>query len=481
MPFSRTSKSLSSRIAPGVPVRRDALRRVRRFGGWAFAALAACWLLWNVGKGDDRIYHAGSISAAHQFIANDCARCHQSSWQPLVRLVTFDNASTTSTPDAACIACHQGSIHNEHPAAKMAHCAHCHREHHGQDALAAVDDRFCTDCHADLPKDSGEPFHFADHIGNFTEHPEFALFRPEASGDETATPRHGIYAVAKPNSDSQSAPWLDKTTLRFNHHKHLEPADPRGLPTPTLFENGVEIQPAGFERLDCQSCHEPDNAGRYFRPISFEQNCRRCHPLQYDATLQLGDPLPHRDVNLVRDVMRNRLAERFAAQTDVEKPDVAIDGAIPGLPRPLPLNEGELAWVNERLAIAEHVVFGKEAKGGCRFCHTIEETSSGFAVAPTAIPERWQTHARFNHERHRLLDCTACHDRTLASTSSAEILLPKLDSCRECHGADQPTVAKASDACVECHDFHDHRRDSLRGSLGLGLEMIAPRKAEGAP
>ncbi len=478
----RTSKSLSSRIAPGLPLREGWMRRWRRWASWGLAGLAACWLLWETGSGNDRVYHAGTVSKSHQFIANDCARCHQTSWQSLRRLVTFNN-SATSTPDEACIACHQGAPHNDHPAAQMMHCAHCHREHHGQEALAAVDDRFCTTCHANLGAGSAKPVDFAAHIDSFTEHPEFALFRDDVPAADDGVSRHGVHRIAMRDTSTATAPWKDRTNLRFNHHKHLQPADPRGLPTPALHAGGVEIQPAGFEQLDCESCHAPDTAGQYFRPIDFEQNCRRCHPLEYDATLQIGDALPHRDPQLVRDVLRSRLAERFQElQRTAPQVTSSSDSArtIPGVAAPRPLREGELAWVNERLAIAEHVVFGREAKGGCRFCHTLEETSTGLSVAPTDIPERWQPHARFNHERHRLLECTACHDRTRASITSADILIPHIAACRACHGAESNQSGAASDRCVECHDYHDHALDTLQGKLGLDLEVIEPRRRGGA-
>jgi hypothetical protein len=480
--MSRTAKFLSARISPGLPVREGVLRRGRRFAYWGVAALAICWLLWETGSGDDRVYHAGSISAAHQFIANDCARCHQAAWQPVKRLAMLDN-DATSTPDAACIACHQGTPHHADIAVTQLNCSHCHREHHGQEALAAINDRFCTSCHANLQDHATKPVEFVAEIASFAEHPEFALFRDDHPETPTADSRHGVHRVAVRNETSNTPPWQDRTNLRFNHKAHMQPADPRGLPTPALHSAGVEVTLAGFERLDCESCHQRDGAGAYFKPIAFEQQCRRCHPLEYDATLQIGDALPHRDPSLVRDVLRSRLADRYLELQgeDAPKESPASDAnAIPGAPRPRALREGELAWVNERLAVAEHVVFGREAKGGCRLCHLLEESSTGFTVAPTDVPDRWQAHARFNHQRHRLLDCTACHTETLASATSADILLPGIATCRACHGAESGKSGAASDRCVECHDYHDHALDSLNGGLGLDLLPVETRRRGGA-
>ncbi len=470
MPFLRTSKSLSERVAAELPPRGRGLRGARRFACWTLVALAGCWLLWQQRAGNDRVFHAGSISQAHQFIANDCARCHQESWQPLQRLVSFDN-SATSTPDAACIQCHAGPQHNEHPSAQMAHCAHCHREHHGQAALAAVDNRFCTACHADLKEDAIAPLHFAAQIADFAQHPEFALFRADVPPATDSSTQHGVHQVAQWSAGGTSPAWRDKSAIRFHHQKHLQPSDPRGQPTPT----------GAFEHLDCQSCHQPDGAGQYMRPIAYEQHCARCHPLNYGAELELGAPLPHRDVQLVRDAMRSRLSEAFRTMQPADAASIQVTPRrIPGAAGSAPIRPGELDWVNQRLVSAEHVVFGKEAKGGCRFCHTLEERDSGLSVTPTAIPDRWQTHARFNHASHRLLDCGACHDRATGSTATAEILLPGIAICRECHGASASKSGQAGDRCVECHDYHDHGQDTLAGRLGLNLEPVGVRQRTSA-
>lgn len=475
---SRTSKSLSARVAPVLPARSSGLRNLHWAGSWGLAALAGCWLLWQTGVGDDRVFHAGSISTAHQFIAHDCARCHQSAWQPLKRLVSIDN-TVTSTPDAACIACHAGPIHNDHPAAKLANCAHCHREHHGQEALAALDDRYCTDCHANLEHKSAASLHFASQIAKFAEHSEFALFRADVSAPSTeGRASHGLHRVAKRSDVGEDGPWRDRAAIRFNHHKHMQPEDARGLPTPALHAAGVEVSAAGFVQLDCDDCHQPDSAGRYMQPIGFEQHCRRCHPLEFDAALGLGDSLPHRDPQLVRDVMRSRLGKQFrdSPADSPSPPEESTSRGIPGIPAPSQFRAGELDWVNQRLSVAEHVVFGKEAKGGCRFCHTVEERGAELAIVPPAIPDRWQTHARFDHRRHRLLDCAACHARATASSATADILLPRIAQCRECHGAENAKSQHADDRCIECHDFHDHRGESLIGKLDLELNPLETRR-----
>jgi predicted CXXCH cytochrome family protein len=67
--------------------------------------------------------------------------------------------------------------------------------------------------------------------------------------------------------------------------------------------------------------------------------------------------------------------------------------------------------------------------------------------------------------------CTECH-AAAASTETKDVLLPKVETCRDCH---QVRVGARS-GCVECHRYHDKtqerdpngpfRVEQLRTSLG---------------
>jgi hypothetical protein len=103
------------------------------------------------------------------------------------------------------------------------------------------------------------------------------------------------------------------------------------------------------------------------------------------------------------------------------------------------------------------------------------------------IPSRWMPHARFSHNAHQMMNCVECHDGSVESTQTADILLPSIELCRKCHSSspDQPygksrvRLQGARTDCVECHTYHDHARDdytdplnTVLGPSKLGLDAI---------
>ena len=61
--------------------------------------------------------------------------------------------------------------------------------------------------------------------------------------------------------------------------------------------------------------------------------------------------------------------------------------------------------------------------------------------------------ARFNHAMHLTQPCTSCHSDAERSKLSSDILMPRIEKCRECHG-DVNDSTKLSSDCVMCHRFH---------------------------
>jgi hypothetical protein len=116
--------------------------------------------------------------------------------------------------------------------------------------------------------------------------------------------------------------------------------------------------------------------------------------------------------------------------------------------------------VDGQLREAERALF--DGSGGCRYCHERTDTVPAAARAgglpeyrPTDLPARWFPAGRFDHDSHRLLACTECHAAP-GSTTAADVLLPRLDTCRKCH---TPQAGARSD-CVACHRYHDRARDA---------------------
>jgi hypothetical protein len=260
------------------------------------------------------------------------------------------------------------------------------------------------------------------------DHPEFSLWRQEEP--------------------------YDPGRLHFNHQVHLQPGG--------VF--GPDGEPA---RLNCASCHEPDEQRRYLKPINYERHCARCHVLAVQVLGNWGDepiraaaeqfraqPAPHRAPAEVRAALRDRLTQFVQEHPAVLGPAAArpLARPIPG-PQPgstAPIEKG--TWVNDQLRQTERFLF--DGPGGCRHCH--ERASSD---APGGLPQyertnllnRWLPRSQFDHDSHRMLACTECHAAT-ESRRAADLLLPRIDNCRQCHNS----RVGAPTECIDCHRYH-HR------------------------
>jgi hypothetical protein len=441
-------------------------RTLRRLWWPAIAVallLSGGYLAWAF-AGRHTAFQAGPVSPAHALFGDDCSQCHTGRFQTFARLWHGDPARR-SVPDDACLKCHRGDAHH---AAEVgaAGCADCHKEHRGRHLLARVDDAHCTRCHADLKRGDGKEPDYDPHVTAFAPgaHPDFRLWA-RAEGEPA-----------------------DAGTIRFNHKVHLDPE--RVL---TIDDKQLEMQEAqakkqgarpGFDvgreqkqrrKLKCQDCHQPDPSGRYMQPIRYEQHCKGCHPLAVQLVGDWGGgrqalarafgktpaphPSPHRTAEVVRGALRDRLA-RFIAEPANRKAFLDLGAPpepsrpVPGSRRSPPLAREEYAWVNHQQAEVERLLF--DGAGGCRFCHqekTDPERRPGGLpkFKPSDIRERWNDHALFSHKSHRMLDCAACHPAS-ASDSAAQVLLPRVGACMECH---RPRGGGARGDCVECHLYHD--------------------------
>ncbi len=282
-------------------------------------------------------------------------------------------------------------------------------------------------------------------------HPEFALWRGDHKGLK----------------DGKE----DPGKIQFGHKHHLALDDPRFL--------------LGKGKLTCAQCHEPDDSGRYMRPINHERHCLACH--QGQRTVQLlgrfldpedqqaandfaKEPVPHLRPEAIHDSLNGRLLN-FLARNPVDI------GKEEDLGRCWPQPKGMLIWakfpgrmasyhrerfVPPQLEHLEHQLY--DLKGGCAFCHEQKPASWPEAGRPAAvlpeyeepnIPKRWLRHGAFNHERHLMVDCVKCHD-AVKSERTADVLMPKLEVCASCHS---PTGGARYD-CAECHKYHG--REAIR-------------------
>jgi hypothetical protein len=460
----RTSKTISQRVDLDYHRRGNGFRRLRAWASFAALAVATLVPAWVAVGRNHRVYEAGPVSTAHQLIANECSACHTETWTPLKRVARLDN-TLDSVPDQACSVCHAGPLHHVDQLSARTECAACHSEHRGREALARVDDRYCTQCHDDLQTRHGPSKKFVRTIRDFGTHPEFALLRPPPDGSET--PKDDTSRVAEPVEGK----WRDRTPLRFNHRKHC---GTEGL-----------LRPDGTRRaLNCEHCHQVDRSSGSMRPVSHRAHCAECHgnQLHFDEQSFAGQQVAHGPL----DKVRGELLDRYARLVRLH-PELAGDARPAESVRAAPgeaakLGESGWQWADERIETAlDRLLRRKQI--GCRYCHTAvqepDDDLRNWTIDDPHIPSRWLEHAEFRHDRHQLLTCSECHGAAAESSDTADILLPAIERCRDCHGAPAGRGAARSD-CVECHRYH-HGAKPMDGPLSAGLSIIKPQNVRQPP
>lgn len=471
-------------------------------------------------RGHHAFYAAGTVSTAHKMFEHDCVQCHQN-WTLMARLNPFSSAKISSVKNEQCLACHPGEMHhaNQVPAHGDGHaglsCADCHREHRGNGQLATLDDQLCLQCHLDLSTHGGSE-RFALAIDRFDNagpggHPEFALDRLLRRDSQQGQGTESLVAAWRKYTDTptdttnpddrglrqEAGKFVDRGRIRFNHKVHLAETLPGPDRKPLKAEDGASM------RENCQACHEPDDEGRYMRPIQYERHCQTCHPLLFDSGRFPGQVVPHADPNTVLGWLLQRYASPPAS--GAQAASVPDDRATPrvlegstdedlrenlgpaerlGSPEARQLSDqaGDLLEAMPGPLVPETTT--RAVQGGCRYCHVVEQresTGTAFSVVPPGIPERWWLHAEFDHGSHTMLTCHQCHGRRGAegraepvSTSelTEDVLLPGIDNCRACHASSPTSTPSASGAraatfesdsarlngaghrCVECHVYH---------------------------
>ena len=288
----------------------------------------------------------------------------------------------------------------------------------------------------------------------------------------------------------EEAGWQDQANIRFNHSAHLKSErDESGKLVYGIIGKDQRLSEERFTDLSqtCSACHEMDSEGKYMLPIRFEKHCQQCHPLLFDNKRFGGEQVPHEAPDVVRGFLTDRYT--LAALADPDAVGSARPArSIPGRKsRPL-LSKDQVGWVAEQLKTAEtealrhtHAMFGPEAKGGCVYCHTVEnqDQPGDWEIVPPDIPDRWEPHAFFSHEAHQMMNCAECHGAVDQSKDTGDVMLPKMELCGKCHSKhpEQPPAGKpsrhfgASNDCVECHIYHDHGEDRFVGTLDSLLEV----------
>lgn len=435
MALLRDTKARAKRIDLTYFRRAGRFRRWTRILSVLLPAAGLSWVIAMAARGDERLYNSGMISTRHAMLENKCESCHTTPWA--MRYTSPEQWQERL--DQACLTCHDAPGHHRNAVGLMrttkdghvtaGRCSQCHLEHKGATRLAGVNDRTCTQCHADLKTTGKEP------------HPKSC-----PAGTEHAI--HGkiqSFEVGHPEFALISKKAKDPSVLAFNHAIHLQPDTPlrkdliqKQLKT-LAGRRGIEADKDAL-RLSCSYCHQTVPAGDWMSPVYYETHCRDCHPLKSE-----NEKIPHVAADALRDFFRSRLAKKGAA--------------------------GDA--LTEKLTEAEIPVYTSDPDG-CMKCHKTDlgpdfpnsppvVTRSGIRTGPPGRegePRRWFAHSVFNHETHRELRCAECHSGVEASKLTSDLLMPGLAVCLKCHS----TPGAVSFACVTCHRFHD--RGALRPGEG---------------
>src|SRR5439155_17528658 len=155
---------------------------------------------------------------------------------------------------------HQPNVTRDHS------CSACHQEHRGPGPMATPTDANCLSCHANAAVLQ------ASYEKAKTLLPEEFDYRPDQGRVLFKAPRpeHGYtnviraFAADHPEFQVFADRLKDPDTLKFNHALHL---------------TSSSIQPLA----GCQFCHKADAAGVLLLKITYEENCKSCHSLQFDV------------------------------------------------------------------------------------------------------------------------------------------------------------------------------------------------------
>ncbi len=379
----------------------------------------------------DVFWNPGQISSAHQNFANDCKACHTTAFERVT--------------DAACQACH--STVGAHIADKGLdaavfagqRCASCHKDHQGANGMHTIDAVGCVECHSNIRKYAEKSA--LESISDFAKgHPEFRLsvMQADAAGGKPHVQRM-----------TQTASLKNPTGLKFPHDIHMARA---GIKSP----QGLAAN-KGRVVLECDSCHALDAAGVRYEPVQMDKHCQGCHRLSVDPQAperQVPHGKPAEVAQAVRDIYASLAVERFPAEL------VTVNSLLqrPAGQTAQARSGSALRWVQDQ-SQATLVAMFEKPQGTCATCHTVQVQagvdgkSAGWEIGALTFTQHWLPKSNFSHAQHKTAACADCHSAQ-RSKDSADILIPAIASCRQCHAGNRPDHDKVVSTCESCHGFH---------------------------
>ena len=394
----------------------------------------------------DAFWNPGQISPAHQNFGSQCRLCHD---RPFERV-----------RDVSCLACHTTVGDHiadkglQHDAFNGQRCATCHKDHQGPSGMKKVDAIGCVECHDNIKAYAAKSK--LDDIGDFADkHPPFKLSMVQADGAPGSLPT--VKRVA------QTPALKNPNGLKFPHDVHLAKA---GIKSPT-----GERAKQGRVVLECANCHVHNAAGDGFETVRMEKNCQGCHRLAVSPQAperQMPHGKPADVAVAVREMYASLALDRYPVQLTtvnslLQRP---ADKPIPA--QLIPASR----WIQEQTQASLLQMF-ESPKGVCLTCHQItpKAEAGDWLVAPVVYTHQWLPKSRFSHLQHKNAACESCH-AAAKSKDAADILIPDIDSCRNCHTGSKPSGNKVLSTCDSCHGFHAPVQHAVFKEAGAG--KIAP-------
>lgn len=417
-----------------LPVLNATKPEVREFTrGWAVAPDAS----WSVGP----------LATGHSALEKDCHSCHKVPFQAVRNQECNECHKAIGGHGGAVIGASTSKSVGGSNVFKDSTCSGCHTDHRGPHGNVLRDEALCADCHGKVGDEIG-----ALRLAKVTDFKRHPLFRPlQLSADGSTLAR--VPLSDKPVAESPS-------NLRFPHDTHLS-------------DKGIR-SPEGRTQLQCASCHEAQDRGANFAPVTMEKHCASCHSLEFEPAVtsrQLPHAKPEEVVRTLNDFYSGVVLNNIA--TDVRPPSDLLR-ILPGKV----LTGGER--INALQAAQRRATFiAKEAieQRVCITCHEIDRHTSPnksvtWAIAPIGIQHSWYPLARFSHSKHQTSACTECHSAK-TSKSATDLLIPNVSTCQKCHASAAGEVGKVTTTCASCHGFHQPSTPEVKPVVaGAGRSII---------
>jgi hypothetical protein len=377
----------------------------------------------------DASWRTGALSSVHHGLEDQCEACHV---EPFV-----------AVRDETCLTCHEDiADHAAQPRQSVARgplpwgdavqwqvahafgkpgpgaCTDCHTEHEGAGRMEPTRERFCADCHGSLDARLADTA-----LGNASDfgkaHPQFQA---------VLTTERGQAEPVRVSLAERPRQW---NGLKFPHEMHLSQTNGVAQMARRLGAGRGYGKP-----LLCADCHTPTADGVRFLPVDMEQDCESCHSLVFDRAGGTFRTLRHGRIEQMR-------ADLLAL--DARSPREAG--------RRRPGEFGSLYRADFGGPGAALLARAMGDKGLCGECHTASGGGGSLGVMPVTQPSRFMIHGWFDHEDHKQEQCTSCHAAETSETS-ADLLLPGIAQCRDCHQGESARKAEVPSSCAMCHSYH---------------------------